>query len=550
MLKGLMMDRPLNVSSLIEYGAEIHADTPIVSAAVEGGCRTQTFKETRTRVARLANVLLKLGVKPGDRVATLAWNTHRHVELYFAISGIGAVCHTINPRLFPEQMTYIVDHAEDRLLFFDLTFLPLVEKLRPAWKPVGTYVVMTDKGHMPGAGGTAASGMQDLLCYEELLSLGEPGFAWPDVDENAACALCYTSGTTGDPKGALYSHRSTLLHSFYAIVANPGAFTPDHPLLPVVPLFHANAWGLPYIAMLCGTPFILPGPRLDGPSLYNLMDEQKVWGGWGVPTVWLGLLDEIRKRGRKPAGLSRILTGGSAAARATIDTFERELGVEIVHGWGMTEMSPVGTLTQLTRAEKALPYQQRLDLKGRQGRRMFGVDLKIVDADGRRLPHDGKAQGELYVRGAAVVSGYFNNPTATAAAIDAEGWFATGDVATITPDGWLVLVDRTKDLVKSGGEWISSIDVENVAIGVPGVANAAVIAVPHPKWHERPLLVVVKKPGEEPRKEEILAHLGKHLARWQIPDDVAFVTALPMTATGKISKKDLRAEFKDYRLPD
>ncbi|MBS0243012.1 MAG: long-chain fatty acid--CoA ligase, partial [Proteobacteria bacterium] len=484
MLKGLMMDRPLLVSSLIDFAAEVHATTPIISATVEGPVHRQSYAETRTRVARLANVLLNLGVKPGDRVATLAWNTHRHFELYYAIAGIGAVCHTINPRLFPEQMTYIVNHADDGHLFFDTTFTPLVEKLRESFKPIKTYVALTDREHMP-----ASHTIPGLLCYEELLSLGEAEIRWPEFDENAACALCYTSGTTGEPKGALYSHRSTLLHAFYVNASCAGAFLPTRPLLPVVPLFHANAWGLPFIATLTGSPFVMPGPRLDGPNLFALMDEAGVWGGWGVPTVWLGLLDEMKKQGRKPRGLERVLTGGSAIARATMEAYER-LGIDVVHGWGMTEMSPVGTLTQMTPEERALPFDDRMAIKSRQGRRMYGVDMKIVDPTGRELARDGHAQGELFVRGSNVISGYYNNELATKAAFDKDGWFGTGDVATITSDGWLVLVDRTKDLVKSGGEWISSIDVENVAIGCHGVANAAVIAIPDPKWHERPLLVV------------------------------------------------------------
>lgn len=545
MLKGLMMDRPMLVSTIIDYAAEVHATTPIVSAAVEGGIHRQTFAETRTRVARLANVLLKLGVKPGDRIATLAWNTHRHFELYFAISGIGAVCHTINPRLFPEQMTYIVNHARDTMLFFDTTFTPLVQKLKAGFAPVHTYVALTDRAHMP-----AGESVPGLLCYEELLALGEPQIAWPDFDERTACALCYTSGTTGDPKGALYSHRSTLLHSFYTITSAQGSFLPTQPILPVVPLFHANAWGLPFIVAMTGAPFVMPGARLDGPGLFDLMDEMAVWGGWGVPTVWLGLLDEMKKRGRKPKALGRILTGGSAIARAIMVAYERDFGVDIVHGWGMTEMSPIGTLTQMTPQERALPFETQMDIKSRQGRRMMGVEMKIVDADGEPLPHDGLAVGELFVRGSAVVSGYYENEAATRAAIDAEGWFGTGDVATITPDGWLMLVDRTKDLVKSGGEWISSIDVENIAVGCPGVANAAVIAVHHPKWNERPLLVVVKAPGADLTKDQVLAHLADRLAKWQVPDDVQFVEQLPMTATGKVSKKDLRGQFADYRFAD
>lgn len=543
MLKGQMMDRPLLVSSLIDYAAEVHSTSQIVTATVEGPIHRQSYAETRARVARLANALRGLGVKPGDRVATLAWNTHRHFELYFAISGIGAICHTINPRLFPEQMTFIVNHAQDTMLFLDTTFVPLVEKLRPTFKPIRTYVALTDRAHMP-----ADDIIPGLLCYEELLAASAPDIVWPEFDENTACALCYTSGTTGDPKGALYSHRSNLLHSFFVLSSTQGSFLPTRPVLPVVPLFHANAWGLPFIVTLTGSPFVMPGPRLDGPSLFELMEAEKVWGGWGVPTVWLGLLDEMRKRGRKPDGLSRILTGGSAVARATLETYERDYGVDIVHGWGMTEMSPVGTLTQMTPEERALPFEEQMDIKSRQGRRMYGVEMKIVDADGNQLPNDGVSQGELFVRGAAVISGYFNNEAATKAAIDTDGWFGTGDVATITPDGWLVLVDRTKDLVKSGGEWISSIDVENVAIGCPGVANAAVIAVPHPKWTERPLLVVVKAPGADPTKDEILAHVSTQLAKWQVPDDVVFVDTLPLTATGKISKKDLRTRFAEHKL--
>jgi fatty-acyl-CoA synthase len=545
MLKGQMMDRPLLVSSLIDYAAEVHATSRIVSATVEGTIHRQTYAETRTRVVRLANALLTLGVKPGDRIATLAWNTHRHFELYFAVSSIGAVCHTINPRLFPEQMTYIVNHAQDSILFLDTTFIPLVQKLKSTFAPIRTYVALTDRAHMP-----ADEPIAGLLCYEDLLADASPHIVWPEFDENTACALCYTSGTTGDPKGALYSHRSNLLHSFFVLAATQGSFLPTRPVLPVVPLFHANAWGLPFIVTLSGTPFVMPGPKLDGTSLFDLMDTEKVWGGWGVPTVWLGLLDEMKKRGRKPEGLSRILTGGSAVARPTLETYERDYGIDIIHGWGMTEMSPVGSLTQMTPEERALPFDDQMDIKSRQGRRIFGVEMKIVDADGNTLPNDGVARGELFVRGSAVISGYFENEAATKAAFDEDGWFGTGDVATITPDGWLVLVDRTKDLVKSGGEWISSIDVENVAIGCPGVANAAVIAVPHPKWHERPLLVIVKQPGANPSKDAILAHVAKKLAKWQVPDDVVFVDSLPLTATGKISKKDLRTQFTQHKLAE
>ena len=546
MLRGLMMDRPLLVSSVIDYAAEVFPNVEIVSQTVEGGLHRYGYAEARQRIGRLANALLQLGVKPGDRVATLAWNGYRHFELYFAISGIGAVCHTINPRLFPEQITYIANHAGDSMLFFDLTFLPLVEKLAPGCKTIKTLVAMTDREHMP-----PKAQWPSLSCYEDLLAQAAPAFRWPEFDEHAACALCYTSGTTGEPKGVLYSNRSMLLHTFFLISTRPDLFAHNRTILPVVPLFHANAWSLPYVTPLTGCPLILPGARLDGPTLFDLMEAEGVEAGWGVPTVWLGLLDEFKKRGRKPKNLVQILSGGSAVPQAMIDTFTRDWGIEVTHGWGMTEMSPVGTLTVFRPEERAKAPLERAALSARQGRRMFGVDLKVIDESGKRAPADGQTSGELFVRGATVVSGYFNNPEATAKQIDSEGWFGTGDVAKLTPDAWLLIVDRTKDLVKSGGEWISSIDVENAALAaVTGIANCAVIGVPHPKWNERPLLVVVKAPGAEPTKAEILDALGAKIAKWQMPDDVVFVEALPMTATGKISKKDLRAKFADYPLPD
>jgi len=545
MLRGLMMDRPLLVSSVIDYAAEVFPNVEIVSQTVEGGLHRYGYAQARQRIGRLANALLQLGVKPGDRVATLAWNGYRHFELYFAISGIGAVCHTINPRLFPEQITYIANHAGDSMLFFDLTFQPLVEKLAPSCQSIKTFVAMTDQEHMP-----RKAPMADLKCYEELLAQAAPDFSWPEFDEHAACALCYTSGTTGEPKGVLYSNRSMLLHTFFLISTRPDLFAHNRTILPVVPLFHANAWSLPYVTPLTGCPLILPGARLDGPTLFDLMEAEGVEAGWGVPTVWLGLLEEFKKRGRKPQNLVQILSGGSAVPQAMIDTFTRDWGIEVTHGWGMTEMSPVGTLTVFRPEERGKAPLERAVLSARQGRRMFGVDLKVIDETGKRAPADGQTSGELFVRGATVVSGYFNNPEASAKQIDGEGWFGTGDVAKLTPDAWLLIVDRTKDLVKSGGEWISSIDVENAALAaVNGIANCAVIGVPHPKWNERPLLVVVKAPGAEPTKAEILDALGAKIAKWQMPDDVVFVEALPMTATGKISKKDLRAKFADYQLP-
>ena len=542
MLRGIMMDRPLLVSSVIDFAADVYPGVEVVSQTVEGGVHRYGYGEARQRIGRLANALRALGVKPGDRVATLAWNGYRHFELYYAISGIGAVCHTINPRLFPAQLTYIANHAADTALFFDLTFAPLVDKLAPTFTSVRGYVVMTDREHMPKTPSHA-------LCYEDLLADIPAAITWPEFDENTASALCYTSGTTGEPKGVLYSNRSTLLHTLFVIAALPHSFARGRKVLPVVPLFHANAWGLPYITPLTGCPFILPGPKLDGPSIYDLMEREEVEAGWGVPTVWLGLLEEFKKRGRKPRQLVQILTGGSAMPQAMIDVLTRDHDIEVIHGWGMTEMSPVGTLTTLRPKERALPALERAALSAKQGRRMFGVDLKIINEKGDRVPADGETAGELFVRGAAVVSGYYENAEASRKQIDAEGWFATGDVAKLTRDGWLLIVDRTKDLVKSGGEWISSIDVENAALSVKGIANCAVIGVPHPKWNERPLLVVVKAPGADPSKAEILAALSTRVAKWQMPGDVVFLDDLPLTATGKVSKKDLRARFADHRLP-
>lgn len=530
-MKGMMMHRPLRVIDILEFGAEVNGTSEIVSATVEGGIHRTNYRDINQRVRQLGNALKRLGVKLGDRVATLAWNGYRHFELYYAISGLGAVCHTINPRLSAEQMIYIVNHAEDSVLFVDLTFVPIIEALADKFPGGMKFIVMTDRAHMPES-------KLDLLCYEDLMDAEAADIEWPEFDEDTACALCYTSGTTGNPKGSLYSHRSTVLHALMGSISLPTSLSPGTRILPVVPLFHVNAWSLPYAAPLVGVSLIFPGPALDGASLYKLMSEEKVFSAWGVPTVWLGLLGEIKAQGGKPEGFGEVIIGGSAAPRSMIEAFEK-MDVNVVHAWGMTEMSPIGSVGVLGQQHANLSFDEKIDLKSKQGRRPYMVDFKIVDEDGNRLPHDGEAAGELYVRGNSVVSGYYNNPEATAAAVDADGWFGTGDVAKIDTDGFLTVTDRAKDLIKSGGEWISSIDVENMAMAHSDVANCAVIAIPDEKWDERPLLIVVGA-TDAPDKQGILDHLAGSLAKWQVPDDVVFVEELPMTATGKVSKLTLR----------
>ncbi|QJX03422.1 long-chain fatty acid--CoA ligase [Alcanivorax sp. IO_7] len=537
-MNGLMMDAPLSLMDVLDYGAQVHPKAEIVSATVEGGEHRQTYRETRHRVARLAHALVALGVKPGDRVATIAWNGYRHMELYYAIAGIGAVCHTINPRLPADQMAYIVNHADDTLIFFDTTFTPLITGLRDQFPAHTRYVAMTDRAHMPDG--------DDLLCYEEQLE-GQPDqYDWPELDENTACALCYTSGTTGNPKGALYSHRSCLLQALFALAGSNGVFRVGDRILPVVPMFHVNAWGLPYAAPLTGCSLIMPGPALDGASLFDLMDREKVSGAWGVPTVWMGLLTEMKERGRKPGELRQVLIGGSAPPRSMLRAFEQDYGIEAMQGWGMTEMNPTGSMGILVEGEDQLPLEERLDIKSSAGRRLFGVRMKLVDDDGREVAQDGEAVGELYVKGPTVIKAYFNNEEANAKAFDKDGWFATGDMASLTEDGTLHIVDRAKDLIKSGGEWISSIDLENLAAAHPDVAECAVIGVPHPKWDERPLLIVVPRPGAGQDKQALLDHMGENIAKWQLPDDVLFVEELPHTATGKVSKRHLRDRYGDH----
>jgi fatty-acyl-CoA synthase len=542
-MRGMMMDRPLLISSLIEYAARYHADTEIVSRAVEGGIHRTHYAALEQRARQAAQALQRLGVAPGDRIGTLAWNGYRHLELYFAISGMGAVCHTINPRLFHDQIRYIVNHAEDKILCLDVTFVPLVEKLAADFPKVRHYVVMTDRAHMP------ETSLPNALCYEDVIGAESGDYAWPEFDENTASSLCYTSGTTGNPKGALFSNRSTVLHAFSVCMADMIAVSMYDSVLPVVPQFHVNAWGVPYSAAMSGAKLVLPGPALDGASLYELFEGEKVTLSLGVPTVWLALLKYMEDGNRRFSSLKRTVIGGSAVPLAMIQVFEEKYGVRVIQGWGMTEMSPVGTVGTLKPKLASLPKEQRQAIQVKQGRAMFGCDLKIVDADGKAQPHDGTSRGELLVRGPWVISGYFADEEAGRGAFDEEGWFRTGDVATIDPDGYMQVVDRRKDVIKSGGEWISSIDVENATIGHPDVAEAAVIGLPHPRWGERPLLVVVAKEGRAPEKQSVLDYLGRHLAKWQLPDDVVVVTEIPHTATGKILKTRLREMFRDYVLP-
>ncbi len=526
MLPGQMMNRPLSIPAIIDFAAETFPDTEIVTALPGGGTHRQTYHQTHARVARLAGALVALGVRPGDRVATLAWNTHRHFEIYYATAGIGAVCHTINPRLPPAQIDFIMRHAEDAVLFHDTDLAGLVGQLGHA-RALGDRVIALDDG------------------YEALLDAAAPLRAWEAMDENAASGLCYTSGTTGDPKGALYSHRSCVLMALMIAAGRVSLCPPGGKFLPVVPMFHVNAWGLPYAAPITGNGLVMPGNRLDGESLFRLMDAEGVYSAWGVPTVWMGLLEAMDRHGRRPAGFEEVVIGGSAASGQMIERFEEGYGVRVHHCWGMTEMSPIGTSGVLEPQEAALDRKARTRLQLSQGRRLFGVEMKTVDETGVAQPADGQHDGELAVRGPTIISGYYRNPEADHSAFDAEGWFRTGDRARIGPRGRLRLVDRIKDLIKSGGEWISSIELEQVAMRHPGVAICAAVGMPHEKWGERPVLVVVPRPGERPDPEAIRAVLAQSLAKWQVPEEIVFRASLPMTATGKVSKLDLRRLLRE-----
>ena len=542
---GLMQDRPLLISSLIDHAATFHPHSEIVSRLPEGPVRRSSWGEIHQRAKQVANALKQLGVQPGDRVGTLAWNTDRHLALYFGVSGSGAVLHTVNPRLFPEQIDYIVNHAEDRVLFFDISFAPLVARLAPLLKTVKTFVAMTDRAHMP------AIDVPDLRCWDELIGTQSTDYTWPELDERTASSLCYTSGTTGNPKGVLYSHRSTLLHTLMEMAVDTFGISSEETVMLIVPMFHANGWGTPYAAAMAGARLVLPGPHLDGASVYNLMRDERVTFSQGVPTVWLMLFQHVDANpglDPKELGLKRVGIGGSAVPRAMLERFENQFGAEVVQGWGMTETSPIGVISKLLPKHLQLPHEELVKIKLKQGRGVWGVDLKLVGEEGQTMPWDGQSRGHLHVRGPWIASGYFKGEGG--AKLDAEGFFPTGDVATIDPDGYLQLVDRAKDVIKSGGEWISSIDLENAAMGHPAVAEAAIIGVPHPKWQERPLLLVVRRAGQDVTREAMLDFLAARVARWWLPDDVVFVPELPHTATGKLLKTQLREQFKDHVLPE
>jgi len=545
-LTGQMMQMPLLISSLVTHAARHAADTEIVSKRVEGDLHRTTWGEVERRSRQLAQALARLGCEPGDRVATLAWNGYRHLEIYYGASGSQLVCHTINPRLFPEQIAWIAGDAADKVLCFELNFLPLIQKLAPLLTSVQHFVLMTDRAHMP-----AEPGIANLLCYEELVEAEDGAYTWPQFDENTASSICYTSGTTGNPKGAVYSHRSSVLHAYAAALPDAMDCSSADVVLPVVPMFHVNAWGLPYACALVGCKLVMPGPHLDGKSLYELFENEKVSFSAGVPTVWLGLLTYVKSNNLRFSTFRRTVIGGSACPPAMMKTLQEDFGVEVIHAWGMTELSPLGTLSKLKAKHADAPHEVKQRLLEKQGRVIYGIDMAIIDDDGKALPWDGAAAGNLVVRGPWVIDSYFGKSSESPlVSVDGEpGWFPTGDVATIDGDGFMQITDRSKDVIKSGGEWISSIDLENIAMAHPAVHEAAAIAARHPKWDERPLLVVVKKPDAQVTREELLAFFDGRIAKWQIPDDVAFVSELPHTATGKIQKLKLREQFRDHRLP-
>lgn len=536
---GQMMDMPLMISSLLVHADRYHGDTEIVTRTVEGPIHRYTYRDAHKRARKAANMLGQFGIEHGDRVATLAWNSHRHFELYYAVSGSGGVIHTVNPRLHPEQVAWIANHAGDKVMFFDTTFAPVIEKIAGDCPNVKAWVALTDRANMP------AIKVDNLFCYEELIEAASDEFDWPEFDEKSAACLCYTSGTTGNPKGVLYSHRSTILHAWAAQSPDGMSISSADVILPIVPMFHVSAWTTPYIATMVGAKLVFPGPGLDGPSVYELFEAEKVTFSAGVPTVWLAVLQHLQKGNLKLSTVRRMMVGGSAVPPSLVKTFQDDYNVQMLHAWGMTEMSPLGTVANLKGKHQNLSKEEKFQLRLKQGRPPYGVDMKIVAPDGKALAHDGKVSGDLLVRGPWVIDKYFKLDESPLV----DGWFPTGDVGTIDPDGYLQITDRSKDVIKSGGEWISSIDLENLAMSHPAVAMAAVIGIAHPKWDERPLLVVVKKPGQEVSAQELIKFYDGKIAKFWMPDDVQFIDALPLGATGKVQKNKLREHFAGYKLP-
>ncbi len=535
---GLMMNEQLTITSLMQHGRSINGESEIVSVVHDNPRHSYTQAECYDRAGQLANALKKLGLKEGEVVGTLAWNDYRHMEVYYGVACSGAVCHTINPRLFPEQLVYIINHAEDRFLMVDPMFLPLIEAIEGTLTNLEGVIVLASEDSMP------TTKLKNVFCYESLLDAESSEFDWPELDENTACSLCYTSGTTGNPKGVLYSHRALVLQSYACCLGGGMGLAAHDVALPIVPMFHVNAWNIPYSAALAGFKLVFPGSKMgDGESLQRLIEEEKVNYSVGVPTVWLTLLTYLRESGKKITTMKRVGVGGSACPLSIMKEFEEEHDVETITGWGMTEMAPLGSFNMLKRPREDYTQEEYDDLRVRSGRQVFGVQMKIVDESDQELPWDGNAFGALKVRGPWVVERYFKHDDS---ALDDNGWFDTGDVATIDSDGVMTITDRTKDVIKSGGEWISSIDLENCAMGHGDVAEAAVIGIAHPKWDERPLLIVVKAAGSTVNGDEILQFMDGKIAKWWMPDEVTFVEELPHTATGKIHKLKLREQFSDY----
>ncbi|WP_210545864.1 3-(methylthio)propionyl-CoA ligase [Rhodoferax sp. PAMC 29310] len=539
---GLMQSQQLLISSLIDFAERHHGEGEIVSRRVEGDIHRCTYKDVAARSRRVANALDGLKLDFSDRVATLAWNGYRHLELYFGVSGSGRVLHTLNPRLHPDQISWIANHAEDTVLCFDATFLPIVKAIHSQCPTIKHYVLMCEADQLP-----ADTGIPGLISYEAWIGAQSADYAWPTFDENSASSMCYTSGTTGNPKAALYSHRSTMLHALAGALPDALSMSARDSVLPVVPMFHVNAWGLPYSAAMTGAKLVFPGPAMDGKSIFELIESEKVSFAAGVPTVWQMMLGHMQSEGLRFSTLKRTVIGGSACPPAMITAFNDVYGVEVLHAWGMTEMSPLGTVCTLKNKHLPMSGLEKMTVRLKQGRGIYGVDMKIVDGDGNELPWDGKAYGDLLVKGPWIISDYFKGEGASPLV---DGWFPTGDVATIDPDGYMQITDRSKDVIKSGGEWISSIDVENIAMAHPAVAMAACIGMKHPKWDERPIIAVVKKPGATVTREELLSFYQGKTAKFQIPDDVVFVDAIPLGGTGKMQKTKLREQLQDYKLPD